>query len=321
MLLQQPVLAEQCHDKGLRRRLLRPYPYRSPVACSDSSPKEGSQRDTYFEMLNLNSESYRSSSPRLAADIQSHRRGDFLDHLTDRPTVCMLDGDMNERQAIRMAHDMHSGDTERRILDSARRLFAEKGYEKTSIQDILDDLGLSKGGLYHHFKSKEAILDRLNADEWAATARLLDKLIERKDMSALEKLRVLIVSAVDAPDHLDLVRSQLALLKDPAFFTANMRFWSTRLPESFRSLIDMGVQDGSIPTAYPEEAAQLLSLLGNYWLMPCFYPADRAGMEHRIRCLATMLDAIGVPVFDETLILRMTEGLTALTPEEDTASA
>ena len=34
-----------------------------------------------------------------------------------------------------------------------------------------------------------------------------------------------------------------------------------------------------------------------------------------------MLDAIGVPVFDETLILRTTEGLTALTPEEDTASA
>lgn len=73
-----------------------------------------------------------------------------------------------------------------------------------------------------------------------------------------------------------------------------MRFWSTRLPESFRSFIDMGVQDGSIPTAYPEEAAQLLSLLGNYWLMPCFYPADHAGMEHRIRCLVTMLDAIGV---------------------------
>ncbi|SPU24072.1 TetR family transcriptional regulator [Bifidobacterium bifidum] len=176
----------------------------------------------------------------------------------------MLDGDMNERQATRMAHDMHSGDTERRILDSARRLFAEKGYEKTSIQDILDDLGLSKGGLYHHFKSKEAILDRLNADEWAVTARLLDKLIERKDMSALEKLRVLIVSAVDAPDHLDLVRSQLALLKDPAFFTANMRFWSTRLPESFRSLIDMGVQDGSIPTAYPEEACVLSNFCGPF---------------------------------------------------------
>ncbi|RSX54089.1 AcrR family transcriptional regulator [Bifidobacterium goeldii] len=220
-----------------------------------------------------------------------------------------------------MAHNTHPKETERRILDSARRLFTEKGYEKTSIQDILNDLGLSKGGLYHHFKSKEAILDQLNADEWAVTARLLDELIERDDMSALEKLRALIISAVDAPDHLDLVRSQLALLKDPAFFTANMRFWSTGLPESFRSLIDMGVQDGSIPTAYPEEAAQLLSLLGNYWLMPCFYPADRTDMERRIRCLATMLDAIGVPVFDETLILRAVKGLTALTTEGEAASA
>lgn len=220
-----------------------------------------------------------------------------------------------------MAHNMHPEETERRILDSARRLFAEQGYEKTSIQDILNDLGLSKGGLYHHFKSKEAILDQLNADEWAVTARLLDELIGRKDMSALEKLRALIISAVDAPDHLDLVRSQLALLKDPAFFTANMRFWSTRLPKSFRSLIDMGVQDGSIPTTYPEEAAQLLSLLGNYWLMPCFYPADHADMERRIRCLATMLDAIGVPVFDETLILRLGEGLADLMSEEAPASA
>ncbi|MBW3079842.1 TetR/AcrR family transcriptional regulator [Bifidobacterium saguinibicoloris] len=220
-----------------------------------------------------------------------------------------------------MAHHTHQEDTERRIRDSARRLFAEKGYEKTSIQDILNDLGLSKGGLYHHFKSKEAILDQLNADEWAVTSRLLDELIERDDMSALEKLRALVISAVDAPDHLDLVRSQLALLKDPAFFTANMRFWSTRLPESFRSLIDMGVQDGSIPTAYPEEAAQLLSLLGNYWLMPCFYPADRNDMERRIRCLATMLDAIGVPVFDETLILRAVKGLMALMPEGEAASA
>lgn len=221
-----------------------------------------------------------------------------------------------------MARNAHPEETERRILDSARRLFAEKGYEKTSIQDILNDLGLSKGGLYHHFKSKEAILDQLNADEWAATAHLLDELIGREDMSALEKLRMLIVSAVDAPDHLDLVRSQLALLKDPAFFTANMRFWSTRLPESFRMLIDMGVQDGSIPTPYPEEAAQLLSLLGNYWLMPCFYPADHADMERRIRCLAAMLDAIGVPVFDETLIQRAVKGLTALTPEgEQSVSA
>lgn len=215
-----------------------------------------------------------------------------------------------------MARNMHPEQTERRILTAARKLFIEKGYDKTSVQDILNELGdLSKGGLYHHFKSKEAILDRLNADEWAVTERLRDELLSRRDLTALEKLRSLIFSTVDNEDHLDLVRSQLAALEDPASFTANIRFWSTELPGSFRMLIDMGVRDGSIPTAYPEEAAQLLALLCNYWLMPCFYPTGREGMERRVRCLATMLDAVDMPLFDDTLIERAVDGLMALAPE------
>ena len=141
-----------------------------------------------------------------------------------------------------MARNAHPEETEHRILDSARRLFAEKGYEKTSIQDILNDLGdLSKGAIYHHFKSKEAILDRLNNDEWAVTVRLRDELLCRCDLTALEKLRALIFSVVEDKDHLGLVRSQLALLEDPAFFTSNMRFWSTELPKSFRAIVDLGV--------------------------------------------------------------------------------
>ena len=221
-----------------------------------------------------------------------------------------------------MARNAHPEETEHRILDSARRLFAEKGYEKTSIQDILNDLGdLSKGAIYHHFKSKEAILDRLNNDEWAVTVRLRDELLCRRDLTALEKLRALIFSVVEDKDHLGLVRSQLALLEDPAFFTSNMRFWSTELPKSFRALVDLGVQDGSIPTAYPEEAAQLLALLCNYWLMPCFYPASHDDMERRIRSLDAMLDAIDVPLFDEALIQRAVEGLMALVPDGQGSAA
>ena len=49
--------------------------------------------------------------------------------------------------------------TVEQIIAVSSQLFIEKGYEQTSIQDILDSLHLSKGGLYHHFKSKEDILD------------------------------------------------------------------------------------------------------------------------------------------------------------------
>ena len=54
----------------------------------------------------------------------------------------MLKGDMRKKQ----------------IMDTAERLFCEKGYENTSVQDILDVLHLSKGSFYHHYDSKDLLL-------------------------------------------------------------------------------------------------------------------------------------------------------------------
>ncbi len=58
-----------------------------------------------------------------------------------------------------MARNKHPEETVNLILDVSYRLFMKKGYEHTSIQDIISHLGgLSKGAIYHHFKSKEEIL-------------------------------------------------------------------------------------------------------------------------------------------------------------------
>lgn len=58
-----------------------------------------------------------------------------------------------------MARNKYPEETVSLILDTALKLFIQKGYEHTSIQDIIDRLGgLSKGAIYHHFKSKEEIL-------------------------------------------------------------------------------------------------------------------------------------------------------------------
>ncbi|WP_042396434.1 TetR/AcrR family transcriptional regulator [Streptacidiphilus carbonis] len=50
------------------------------------------------------------------------------------------------------------GDTRARILDVALELFAEHGYEKTSLREIADRLGVTKAALYYHFRTKEDIL-------------------------------------------------------------------------------------------------------------------------------------------------------------------
>ena len=57
---------------------------------------------------------------------------------------------------------MIKGDLRKKqILETAESLFAEHGYEATSVQDILDVLHLSKGSFYHHFESKEQVLQKI----------------------------------------------------------------------------------------------------------------------------------------------------------------
>lgn len=54
--------------------------------------------------------------------------------------------------------------TRHRILEEAARLFTEKGYEATSVQELAEALGLSKAALYHHFPSKEEILYEISQE-------------------------------------------------------------------------------------------------------------------------------------------------------------
>ena len=58
------------------------------------------------------------------------------------------------------------------ILDVAERLFGAKGFDNTSTSDILNEIGIARGTLYYHFKSKEDILD-------AMIDRMTDRLVER----------------------------------------------------------------------------------------------------------------------------------------------
>ena len=55
-----------------------------------------------------------------------------------------------------MARNKHPEETVEKILAVSAKLFMEKGYEHTTLQDIIDNLGgLTKGAIYHHFKGKE----------------------------------------------------------------------------------------------------------------------------------------------------------------------
>ena len=88
---------------------------------------------------------------------------------------------------------MKKGDLKKNsILETAEKLFFEKGYEQTSIQDILDVLSLSKGGFYHHFPSKEAILEEICVLRVESRFARLGMELYGNRISPIEKLNLLL---------------------------------------------------------------------------------------------------------------------------------
>ncbi|WEV46510.1 TetR/AcrR family transcriptional regulator [Bifidobacterium sp. ESL0690] len=202
-----------------------------------------------------------------------------------------------------MARNAHPEVTRRRILDAAQKLFAAKGYENTSVQDILDKLGdLSKGAIYHHFKSKLDILDAISDEDNKKSYAQYDALLERKDLNGLQKIRELFLATMTDQEHVERLKGTLPTADDPQNLSESVGAWTHTLPVGMRKLIDCGIKDGSIITDYPQEAAELLTLLMNIWFMPNFYPGTRSVLRHRAQCLATICVSIGVPAITHDMV-------------------
>lgn len=198
-----------------------------------------------------------------------------------------------------MARNKYPEVTEERILEAAQRLFLEKGYDRTTIQDIVNELGgLTKGAVYHHFKSKEEILDKVG-DQLFFQNNPFEAVKQRKDLNGLEKLREAVRLNQSDTSRTQLTIQMLPLRKNPHLLVEMIDSNRQVLTPYVLELLEEGNRDGSLHTEYPREIAELLPLLTSLWLMPAVFPATKTEMRRKFTFLGEMLDRMGVPLFDE----------------------
>ena len=114
-----------------------------------------------------------------------------------------------------MPRNKYPEETVQKILDVSMKLFLEKGYEETTILDIVGELGgLTRGAFYHHFKSKEEVLDALS-DRMFLEHNPFEEVRKEKGLSGLEKLKKIIKMQAQNQDQLDLNQMSVPLLKNP----------------------------------------------------------------------------------------------------------
>lgn len=87
----------------------------------------------------------------------------------------------------RVVKDAEYAARRNQILDTAQRLIYVKGYEQMTIQDILDELHISKGAFYHYFDGKPALLDALLDRLMAQAKTIIGGIVADAGLSALEK--------------------------------------------------------------------------------------------------------------------------------------
>ena len=198
-----------------------------------------------------------------------------------------------------MARNKYPEVTVERILDVSQRLFLEKGYENTTIQDIVDELGgLTKGAVYHHFKSKEEIMDAVG-DRMFFSNNPFEAVRGRTDLNGLQKLREAVRLNQSDQERVRLTAQSIPIAKSPRLLQEMIVSNRKVLTPYFLELIEEGNRDGSMHTDYPREIAELLPLLTSLWLLPSVYPASREQMKRKFLFLGEMLEKMGVPLMDD----------------------
>lgn len=191
---------------------------------------------------------------------------------------------------------------EKEILDAAKFLFLSKGYEETSVSDIMERAGGAKGMFYRFFESKEKAMQALG-DRMFLENNPFEAVRARTDLNGLQKIRE--VLAMDRADgERETVNAQsVSILKDPRILAAAMEANRRVLTPLWFALIEEGRRDGSIQTEYARELSELLPLV-NFWLMPSVFPANAEEIMHKCKFVAKVLADMGLPVADKEMFER-----------------
>lgn len=150
------------------------------------------------------------------------------------------------------------------ILSAARRCFIENGYHPTRMDDIARAAGLSKGGVYFHFKSKQEVFESLVSEEFEASVTFLEKVVS-EERPVADKMQAIaghymqyFSQAPDAPRFF-IVMGEMAL-RDEAL-AAQLQKMQLTFIDYIAKLVKQGMDEGFLREVDDRAVAALLKAL------------------------------------------------------------
>ena len=190
-----------------------------------------------------------------------------------------------------------------KILNTATQLFIQKGSEKTSMQDIAQTAGISKGAIYHHFKSKdEIVVAVMRSRQELMEEEMKQWLKATENLTGREQLQTILKSNLESQT----ARATDGIVgeyeKDAGFILTMMRDNLRIGAPVVSDIIKKGMADGSLQPQYPEEAAEVFLLLVNFWMHGTVFESDPEKLPERFHFLQFMMTSVGLDIFTDELL-------------------
>lgn len=171
------------------------------------------------------------------------------------------------------------------ILDVADELFGQKGFDGTSTNEILEKVGIARGTLYYHFKSKEDIMDALIERYTVQILYCAKEIAANKNISVYERI-IGVVMALNISDgngkevieHMH--KPQNALMHQKI-----QKVIVNEVPPVLTGIIREGIEQGLFNTPYPYECMEMIVAYTNTVFDDAMVNLTNAEVARRIQAL------------------------------------
>lgn len=196
-----------------------------------------------------------------------------------------------------MARNKYPEETINLILDVSLKLFLENGYENTTIQDIINNLGgLSKGAVYHHFKGKEELLLAVSDKLFTSPkCNVYQQIIQDNSLNAKEKMGKYIDAIINNPEEIQMRQICPDLTKTPEFLVRILNNSFGMSSDCVRTILEQGVKEGTFNSEYTNQFATMFMVLINFWSNPLVIKINEEELKQKLMFMEEIFQKYGWP--------------------------
>ena len=192
------------------------------------------------------------------------------------------------------------------LLDIARKMFITKGYEKTSVNDILKEVGIAKGTFYYYFASKEEMLEAMIFEVVMEGVERAKVILKEDSIPLLMRILMALQAQPPEMEGADMIHAEIVKPENAKLDQVYLRMMIRELTKVLKAPVEEAVCQGVMETRYPEESIGIVMLLAHEILnRPTFaWNEEEEGKKMQV-FLYHVQKILGIPDKEMKQIMRM----------------